>query len=309
MHTQRARMCITVWLPNEVLTEIVRNARKSDQATICRVSKLFYALALPILNRDVVLRSHNHILEVLEAFSSSMMESPVRADSVRSLTFIPGLSYSVRGEELLVESLKVMRRLEHLCIDDSRPHGGLVARLGSVNIPNLSSCSFMRAYPDSWEIGILQFLSRNPTITHLYMYDAQGDTHIPDAARTTWTRSIWTSSLVEKLAARTGPCEWVLEVLGLLSTHMPRLKGLQLRGWERDRMTTALAYFALNHDCPGLTVNVDEDREALKIWANASPTLRGCCIDEVALRQEVGDEWEECSRKVLDAEAGFADWT
>ncbi|KAJ7619671.1 hypothetical protein FB45DRAFT_162507 [Roridomyces roridus] len=354
MHTHRARMCITVWLPNEVLTEIIQNALKADQAALCRVCKLLHALALPVLNREVTLRPDNLRLQDLEAFCSSMIESSVRADSVRSLTFRNGESYSVRGEELIVESLKVMRRLEHLCIDDSRRHGGLVARLAGLTFPNLSSCSFMKAHHTSWKFDIVQFLNRHPTIIHLHLwYDAYGeDTHIADGTllpklqlyrgplrllrffsthNLVTVRIFWsarTSSLVEKLAAQTGPnvaldIEFMYdrEILGVLvhlSTHMPHLKKLKLRCWDRNSVAAdaakqitaylprfdCLAYIAFDHHGPGPNVDLDGKRKVLQSWANASSTLRGCCIDEVAWRK-VGDEWEECSRNAFDIEAGF----
>ncbi|KAJ7619647.1 hypothetical protein FB45DRAFT_1095995 [Roridomyces roridus] len=352
----RAGVCITLRLPNEVLTEIIRNAPKADQATLCRVCKFFYALALPVLNREVVLRHEDLRVQQLEAFCSALIQSPVRADSVRTLTFTNGYSYSVRGEDLIVESLRIMRKLKHISIGDFRPHGGVISRLGSLTFPNLLSSFFIHAHPDSWKFDISRFLSRHPTITHLHLwYDAHGEvTHIPDgtllpklqcyhgplpllryfskrrlvAVRTAWTRR---SSLVEQLATQTGPNlileiddlsgAQVLEVLICLSTHMWYLKKLKLRCWEGNSMTAAdtvnqitaylprfesLAYIALSYDRPGLPVDIDEDkdRKALQVWANTCPTLRGSSIGEVAWRK-VGDEWEECSTRVLDTEAGF----
>ncbi|KAJ7612239.1 hypothetical protein FB45DRAFT_940138 [Roridomyces roridus] len=86
VRTRRAHqlhMQITRWLPNEVLIRIIRDAEMADQATLCRVSKLFHALSLPILYRTVVLRLDDG---GLSAFCSSLVENPERADAIRSFT-------------------------------------------------------------------------------------------------------------------------------------------------------------------------------------------------------------------------------
>ncbi|KAJ6548162.1 hypothetical protein DFH09DRAFT_1087283 [Mycena vulgaris] len=45
--TRRAYKSISRWLPNEIITEILA-ASQADQASLCRVSKLFYALCRPL---------------------------------------------------------------------------------------------------------------------------------------------------------------------------------------------------------------------------------------------------------------------
>ncbi|KAJ7619645.1 hypothetical protein FB45DRAFT_162164 [Roridomyces roridus] len=241
MDTHRARMCITVWLPNEVLTEIIQNALKADQARLCRVCKLLHALALPILNRDVTLRPDSLELQDPEAFCSSIIQSPIRADSVHSVTLINRSSYSVRTKELIIECLQVMQRLDHLCIDDSRPE--LVARLHGDDT----------RIADGTLLPKLQFY-RGP-IRFLRCFSA----HSLIAVRTVWNAPA--PSLVELLAAQTGPNVALdidfmseTEVVGILvrlSTHMPHLKKLKLRCGDRNSVAAAVSDTAKpNHNVP-----------------------------------------------------------
>ncbi|KAJ7619669.1 hypothetical protein FB45DRAFT_1033520 [Roridomyces roridus] len=323
MHTgaQSAERAITLWLPNEILTQVIQNAPKCDQATLCRVSRLFYGLALPSLNRTVTLCTVGFNVEVLEAFSSALIQNPERADSVRSLTFINGCSSTVPTEDILIQSLTLMRRLEHLSIDDSQAH--------------------MYA----WELNIEQFLSRHPTITHLRLGSEIGQnvdsadlmegtllpklqyyhgmlrllgafsTHSLLALRTSWT--LQNRDLVQNLVAQTNPnlslcIECLFEhqlsdILIQLPARMPQLKKLKLLGWDRmvmsamsvpdtvDQITAyltrfeCLTYLALNHVFDQGSSAVD-NRKALQVWANACPTLRGGGIGEMAGRK-VGEQW------------------
>ncbi|KAJ7605219.1 hypothetical protein FB45DRAFT_493294 [Roridomyces roridus] len=178
---QKAYMRITRWLPNEVLTEIIQNAPRADLVTLCRVSKLFHALALPSLNQTVVLETSMRRREVLEAFCRAIMQSPERADSLRSLSFTSGYLYrSLPAEDSLIESLRLMRRLEHLVIQDFRPLG-VVSCLARLTFPNL--LSFSLTYPASgWKTHVEDFLSRHPTITHLRLWLIGGEDPVPEGA-------------------------------------------------------------------------------------------------------------------------------
>ncbi|KAJ7675138.1 hypothetical protein B0H17DRAFT_1207877 [Mycena rosella] len=74
---RRAYKAISQWLPNEVLTEIIQAATQEDQASLCRVSKLFHALSLPVLNRTVRLAHYASA----SAFSSAIIENPTRGQA------------------------------------------------------------------------------------------------------------------------------------------------------------------------------------------------------------------------------------
>ncbi|KAJ7619631.1 hypothetical protein FB45DRAFT_1062991 [Roridomyces roridus] len=272
---QKAYMRITRWFPNEVLTAIIDNAARADQATLCRVSTLFHALALPVLNRRVILRTDYTEPEVLEAFCNAIIRNLARADSVRSFTFINEPSV-VLVEDFLIQSLKLMTRLEHLFIDDFRPRG-VVSRLADIDFPNLWSCT-LEFHAEAWEQHVAKFLARHPTIMHLRLqtWAAEGEHLMPEgtllpelqyyhgplhllsgfskhslqAVRTSWTGRE-TSSFMENLSAQTGldlaslslyylDAAEVSDVLIHLSKHMPHLEKLELHFWDAPTSTAVI---------------------------------------------------------------------
>ncbi|KAJ7612236.1 hypothetical protein FB45DRAFT_875114 [Roridomyces roridus] len=129
---QQQHMQITRWLPNEVLIRIIRDAKRVDQVTLCRVSKLFHALSWPILYRTVVL----HLDDTgLSAFCYSLIENPERADAIRSFTLkeakqvAPLLRFDHYAPNFspdydnLGAAMNLMGSLEHLLLlfDDGLP--------------------------------------------------------------------------------------------------------------------------------------------------------------------------------------------
>ncbi|KAJ7100512.1 hypothetical protein C8R44DRAFT_888321 [Mycena epipterygia] len=101
--TRRAHKAISRWLPNEVLTEIIEVVPNlADRASLCRVSKLFHALCLPILYRVVHLDVNLHSAVT---FSSSLKENPARADAIRHLIVTSTMYY--RGPATFLPSLDV----------------------------------------------------------------------------------------------------------------------------------------------------------------------------------------------------------
>ncbi|KAJ7100513.1 hypothetical protein C8R44DRAFT_859384, partial [Mycena epipterygia] len=173
--TRRAYKAISRWLPNEVLTEIIQAVPKlADQASLCRVSKLFYDLCLPVLYRVVHLDVKLHSAVT---FSSSLKENSTRADAIRHLIVTHIAVHSGpppdRGvvTKTITESLKFMRRLEHLSMypvvwdkdHDYRP------TLLQYTFPGLLSCvvamSFMEDDPYTDLLG--SFLSRHLELIRL----------------------------------------------------------------------------------------------------------------------------------------------
>jgi hypothetical protein len=69
-----------IYFPNEILTEILRAVPQSDQTALCRVSKLFHALCLPILYRVVHLKD----LKSIDSFCSSVLSNATARESLRS---------------------------------------------------------------------------------------------------------------------------------------------------------------------------------------------------------------------------------
>ncbi|KAJ7619649.1 hypothetical protein FB45DRAFT_1063008 [Roridomyces roridus] len=351
--TPRAHMPITQRLPNEVLTEIIQKAPKSDQARLCRVSKLFHGLALPSLLRTVLLDTEEILPDVLDAFCNAMIQNPARVDSVRSLSYKTYFDYSP-ADECLIQALTLMTRLEHLSIYD---YGdcGVVSSLASFTFPNLLVCSFEVTPDDCWP-HIAQFLARHPTITHLRLCDrviVNGAVPVPEgtllptlqyyhgelpllcAFSKHSLRAVQTpfgAALIEKLSAQTGPNLTILgikflfvsqisDALEHLSAHMPHLKSLKLYCWGNwsvrigtlDYLATYLPrlenleYLVFNHaaEYNRSVVDLYNDQKTLQVWANTSPTLKGCSIGKIAARK-VGDRWEKCRSKVIHSEAGFA---
>ncbi|KAJ7100505.1 hypothetical protein C8R44DRAFT_947005 [Mycena epipterygia] len=82
--TRRAYRAISRWLPNEVVTEIIQAAPQKDRTAICRTSKLFYGLSVPVLYRVVDIDTHTS----LSSFSAAISSNPNLAKAVRSFTFI-----------------------------------------------------------------------------------------------------------------------------------------------------------------------------------------------------------------------------
>ncbi|KAJ7605218.1 hypothetical protein FB45DRAFT_493282 [Roridomyces roridus] len=262
-------MVITRWFSNEVLAEIIQNAPTSDQATLCRVSKLFYALALPALNRTVVLDTDPTGREAFKVFCTAMMENPERADAVRSLTCKIHDDFTIRfnAQELLTESLRIMRRLEHLEIQDLTMHVVFLPGVTGLDFPNLSSCTFT-SMASAWKSHIEMFLSRHPTITHLGLWLARGQgLAAPEGAllpklqcyrgsarlffgfskpNLAFVQTGWgpeTPSLIQELSPQTTPSlarlsihcmsAWeISEAIIHLSNHASHLQNLKLHCWD-----------------------------------------------------------------------------
>ncbi|KAJ7608220.1 hypothetical protein FB45DRAFT_1130102 [Roridomyces roridus] len=177
-HT-RSQLGITLWLPNEVLTEIIQHAQKSDQAALCRISKLFHALVLPVLNRVIVLSPYRRSASYQSNFCQSLIEHPDRTDVVRSLTirfrvndwFGHGQDWVAQiDQDLLFESMKLMKNLEYLSLGSPRDSSAepevasVFARLACLSFPKLSHCSIIMPHEMP---AITQFLAGNPSITRL----------------------------------------------------------------------------------------------------------------------------------------------
>ncbi|KAJ6548171.1 hypothetical protein DFH09DRAFT_1281621, partial [Mycena vulgaris] len=79
--TRRGYKAISRWLPNEIMTEIIQEAPQNDLASLCRVSKLFHGLVVPVLYRAVHL---DH--DGAAAFCDAILSNPGLAELVRSLT-------------------------------------------------------------------------------------------------------------------------------------------------------------------------------------------------------------------------------
>ncbi|KAF7340875.1 hypothetical protein MSAN_02117000 [Mycena sanguinolenta] len=176
----RERMEIFRWLPNEILVGIIQHSPKADQATLSRVSKLFRDLCLPVLYRAVKISSDSVILASIAviSFCSGMIETPARADAVRS--FYLRVPYDYSNIEircgLILPTLKLMSRLNHLSIFGSalnNRHWNML--LEECNFPQLINCDLRVPYdliyynPTRVSNLVAGFLNRHSTLKRVHL--------------------------------------------------------------------------------------------------------------------------------------------
>ncbi|KAJ6548169.1 hypothetical protein DFH09DRAFT_1169906 [Mycena vulgaris] len=144
---------ITEWLPNEIITEILEATTKTDQASLCRVSRLFRELCVPVLYRTVQLR---HLTGAL-AFCLALIESPSRGQFIRSFSFYSASPDRMSTSRLLLDSINLMPRLEHLTTHTRE-------LLRTCTVPSLVSCRI--GFKSGIEADVLaSFLARHPNLT------------------------------------------------------------------------------------------------------------------------------------------------
>ncbi|KAF7361579.1 hypothetical protein MSAN_01191900 [Mycena sanguinolenta] len=171
----REKMEVSRWLPNELLVQIIQHFSKAEQATLCRICKLFRDLCLPVLYRDVKIKNTQSV----HSFCAGVIENPSRADTVRSLVLdLPYNPYTRIRRKLILTSLKLMLRLTHLsispCVLDNR-HGGRCALLEECSLPRLISCDITvprwgvldSPLQNSTADLVAVFLARHPTLKHV----------------------------------------------------------------------------------------------------------------------------------------------
>ncbi|KAJ7773625.1 hypothetical protein DFH07DRAFT_801305 [Mycena maculata] len=161
----KARMMVTR-LPNEIITEIVRAAPKADQATLCRVSKFFHSLVLPVLNRVVEPARGNRNNIVLAGFCSALIADPGRAHVIRSFTFFAhGLP--TKTLDVLVQAMNLMSRLEHLSIN--HPSSLMLSKLSLLTFPGLLSFHCPHVYERNGANMVAGLLTRHPTLIRIQL--------------------------------------------------------------------------------------------------------------------------------------------
>ncbi|KAJ7612174.1 hypothetical protein FB45DRAFT_1065535 [Roridomyces roridus] len=183
----RARMRITRWLPNEVLTEIIRHARRADQMTLCRASKLFHALVLPILSQSIDLWTNRP--SSLKEFCLSLVKNPERAVYTRSISIINDGACTF-ALDLLMQTMQLMGRIQKFCLNEGRTSDEqltytVASRLASLSFPHLTHLSAIQTNGNPSIAPLRDFLGRHPTITHLCMLDHDKDSdwsgiHLPN---------------------------------------------------------------------------------------------------------------------------------
>ncbi|KAF8209468.1 hypothetical protein K438DRAFT_1811092 [Mycena galopus ATCC 62051] len=156
--TRRAYKSISRWLPNEVISEIIHTAPRSDLVAICRVSRLFHALGLSLLYRRVELASYASI----DRFCSTILGNPTKfAGLVRSV--------ALTGYGWVPDS--VVQRLSLCCRRLLKVENISMRRqeLISCTIPSLVGCTLSAPERGLWtsteqEDTIASFLIRHPSL-------------------------------------------------------------------------------------------------------------------------------------------------
>ncbi|KAJ7490808.1 hypothetical protein FB451DRAFT_1389566 [Mycena latifolia] len=99
--TRRAYKAISRWLPSEIILEIIQAAPQADRASLCRVSKLFHALGLPVLYRVVHLQTRASA----EAFGPTVLSNIALGPLVRSFTIDPACFFGPKRVDKHLKSV------------------------------------------------------------------------------------------------------------------------------------------------------------------------------------------------------------
>ncbi|KAJ7490831.1 hypothetical protein FB451DRAFT_626275 [Mycena latifolia] len=169
--TRRASKAIARWLPTEIMTEIVQASPPSDQASLCRVSKLFNGLGRPVLYRVVDLQSY----APTAAFCAAVLSNTALAELVRSYTVTAVFRGDIetRLSRQLVDSAKALLRLQSLSIDIALLEDRHLQELLRWTFPHLVQCGLgtRERRWSSAERGdtLFSFLLRHPALTSLHI--------------------------------------------------------------------------------------------------------------------------------------------
>ncbi|KAJ7302375.1 hypothetical protein DFH08DRAFT_1089844 [Mycena albidolilacea] len=146
----RAHADISRWLPDGVISEIIRTAPVYDKAALCRASKLFHALGIPVLYRVVELERHDSV----ERFCATVLGNP------SEFAGLPGrlLQILLNIEEILLHDLFLYETRQKLL---SSPFPRLIR--GTISAINELSSSPQR------EDTIVSFLIRHPGLESSYI--------------------------------------------------------------------------------------------------------------------------------------------
>ncbi|KAJ7612184.1 hypothetical protein FB45DRAFT_1065543 [Roridomyces roridus] len=177
-------------LPNELLIELIELTPRADQATLCRTSKYIQAITLPILNRTVVLGESTSV----DAFSQSIINDPGRASATRALIILHRLNYAKSTYDSLLKALELLKFIDYFSLQVTSGtycYETFLHRLDRLTFPLLVKCYISIPSHKIRVQNVTQFLSRNPTITHLRLWPVQGPYAVSD--------SDWTAPMLPNL--------------------------------------------------------------------------------------------------------------
>ncbi|KAF7341921.1 hypothetical protein MSAN_02048000 [Mycena sanguinolenta] len=151
-------------LPNELLVQIIQHSPAGKQAILCRLSRLFHDLCVPVLYRVVEIKDSDSVA----LFCSAIIANPSRAGAVRSFTVDVSRSRIEHYGDLLLASLKLMLRLDHLFLSQTAlDYGQSSILLEECIFPQLISCDI---WAPSWSKNesvsdlVAAFLARHSTL-------------------------------------------------------------------------------------------------------------------------------------------------
>ncbi|KAJ6506713.1 hypothetical protein C8R45DRAFT_1175906 [Mycena sanguinolenta] len=147
------------WLPNEILEQIMEHSATATQATLSRVSRLFHDLCVPVLHRVVEIKDSNSVASFY---------------AVRSFTVDMLLGETNPRGNLLLASLKLMLRLDHLFLSESASDDEERSILLREHIfPQLLSCDIWTPWNSDCELVsdlVAAFLARHSTLKRVYIH-------------------------------------------------------------------------------------------------------------------------------------------
>ncbi|KAJ7500495.1 hypothetical protein B0H11DRAFT_2275746 [Mycena galericulata] len=267
--TRRQYKAISRWLPNEVTTLVIQAAPRADQVTLCRVSKLFHALSMPVVYRIVHLKDPSEI----QAFCSAVLSNPALPQLVRSVVYqdISG-SFAKVYSGMMLDSLRTLLRLERLWIDVDLLLDEHLAALLRCTFPRLVACR-VGVGAENLVDPLASFLARHSSLKSLLLDDSnsifQAPFPIPLPCLEYYNGSVdfahwivagslkegkfnWNSRktydiektivAVKTLTASDVPfvcshywCdEYFAEILESMSSNLPHMKSLQMHPYSND---------------------------------------------------------------------------
>ncbi|KAJ6487185.1 hypothetical protein C8R47DRAFT_517426 [Mycena vitilis] len=181
--TRRQYKDISRWFPNEIIAEVVQVAPQADQAALCRVSRLFHSVGIPVLYRAVEVVGRDS----MKAVSLVILSNPLLPDLVRSFSATGDRAQwsdtNATSTPQILSALKLLLRLEdlsliHFTIREEDRHSFL-----QLSFPCLRGCHF-----DFSTIGggifplVFYFAQHHPSLRSLFVSmsgNAPGDPLLP----------------------------------------------------------------------------------------------------------------------------------
>ncbi|KAJ7687231.1 hypothetical protein B0H17DRAFT_1332495 [Mycena rosella] len=332
--TRRAYKAIPRWLPNEIITEIVQAAPRSDQASLCRVSKLFRDLCSPILYRVVDLEANASATD----FGDTVLSNAALAGLVRSYSVhFPGAGMAgdaLRFSQVLADSSKALVRLEAFLgianghWSDAEQHDRLASFL--IRHPGLEKLHIQgfphTLTPSSASVRIplprLQHLRCPPriipSIVALRLKRVQlywNDDDLDEVENIFVALKAMTASDVPLICSNNF-VQYLYEVVDSVSRNLPHTKTLQLDSYHSPPLNEVIGH--LKNCLPRFTglaflsvYNSSWDiptQEEISVLRDACPALEAYRLQRRAWRK-VDGMWETYPWTDFDALAGLESWT